>query len=248
MRKYQLKDKLKVQGRKFKAPALIIALLFSTFNSQLSTAFAQTTLYLRSAPSVLGTVSWGGAGIGCDNGSRDYTWYQANTSSGTETSNNFPPTSFSPPCYHQNSTVFWRWISPPLSAAINLTGNYDYSVKCQESATQLNAGVDFVVYRWSRTLGGIDLLLDDSATTTECSTGGGTLTIAAHAPSCGSSCSLAVGDRIVVIARVQNFGSWGGNGTRTFTLYYEGANTFAHLAQTVSFAADTNNARALVFP
>jgi hypothetical protein len=214
----------------------------------LTPALGQTTLYLRGAPSLLGTVSSGGAGIGCNNGSRDYTWYRASTSSGTETSNSFPPTSSSPPCYHQDNTVFWRWISPPLSAAINLTGDYDYSVKCQESASQLNAGVDFVVYRWRRVLGGIDLLLDDSATTTECSTGGGTLTIAAHAPSCGASCSLAVGDRIVVIPRVQNVGNWGANGTRTFTLYYEGANTFAHFAQTVSFAADTNNARAVISP
>ncbi len=233
-----------MQMRKHQLILLLISLALT-----LAPARAQTTLYLRDSTSPLGTLSTSGAGLGCYNATKSYKWRQALTSSGTEVSYSFAPTSTAPPCLVQTSSDFLRWVSPPLASSVDLTGNYDYQGKCKESSTSTNAGFRFVVYRWSRTLGGIDLTLDTSSDSTECGTSAGNKTIAAHAPSCGSSCNLAVGDRIVVEVQVRNVGgSWGGNSSRTFTLYLEGANSFAHFAQTLSFSSDSNNARALVFP
>jgi hypothetical protein len=214
-----------------------------------SLAEAQTTLYLRDTASKLGTPATGGVGIGCYATSRDWRWLLASTSSGSEWSTSQAPTSTAPPCHIEYSSwgIFMRWISPPVSSAINLTGNYDYQGKCSESNGNLNAGFSFEVWRWSRTTGGIDLRLDNGPNSTECGTSATTLTIAAHAPTCGSSCNLAVGDRIAIFVFVENAGgTWGGNNSRSFLLYIAGANSFAHFAQTISFASDTNNARPLV--
>lgn len=208
-------------------------------------AFGQTRLFPRTGVSVLRSLGDQGTGGGCSNlTSGTWMWFLASTSSTTEVSSPIQPLATSPPCYHHNGSQHLRWITPPVSAAINLTGNYNYQVKCQESAGQLNAGIRFRVLRWRRAVGGIDLTLDVSSTTTECPTSAGTRTIAAHAPTCGSSCNLAVGDRLVLIVEwMASGGSWGGNGSRTATLYIDGVNTFWNFAQTISFASDTNNAR-----
>jgi len=209
-------------------------------------ATAATKLYLRSAASPLGTLAAAGVGIGCYNGNNDYPWRVANTSSGTETSSTFAPTSTAPPCLVQTASgsgQYLRWISPPISSAFTLSGNIDYSAKCAESATQLNAGFRFRVYRWSVTAGGIVSTIHTSADSTECPTSAGTLTIAAAAP---TSTPMSAGDRIVVEVEVRAIGSWGGNSTRTFSLYYEGANSFANFADSFTFSADGNNARARV--
>lgn len=245
MRKHELKAAVRSQ----KSGVRMAVMLIATLCLHVSGAEGQTTLYLRDSASPLGTLSASGAGLGCYNATKSYPWRQALTTSGTEVSYSFAPTSTAPPCLVQTSSDFLRWISPPLASSVNLTGNYDYQGKCKESSTSTNAGFRFVVYRWSGTLGGINLTLDSSSDSTECGTSAGNKAIAAHAPACGSICNLAVGDRIVVEVQVRNVGgSWGGNSSRTFTLYIEGVNSFAHFAQTLSFSSDSTNARALVFP
>lgn len=208
-------------------------------------AAAQTTLYATTAISPLRSIADQGHGGGCSNLTQgQWIWLTAQTSSGTQTPAFMQPTSSPPPCPPHNGSQHLRWISPPLANPINLTGNYDYQLRCMESAGQLNLGARFRVLRWNRTTGGIDLLLDSSATTTECGTTAGNRTIAAHAPTCGSACNLAAGDRLVLLIDwMAAGGSWGGNSSRGATLYYGDAQTFWRFADSLTFAADTNNAR-----
>lgn len=228
----------------------VVFLLTSAF-CFLSPTFAATKILLRDASSPLGTLATAGAGIGCANGSHDYLWRTATTTQGSSAvTRTFAPTVTAPPCLPQTATSggqFLRFISPPISSAVTISGNINYQAGCAESATQLNAGFRFVVKRWSRTKGGIDATVHTSANSAEC--GGANLAIAAATP---TSTAFAVGDRIVIEVEVTNVGgAWGGNSARTFSLVYDAGagvygDSFANFVDNVSFAADSNNARALV--
>ena len=210
-------------------------------------------VFLRDATSPMGMVATGGAGIGCVNGSNDYVFRLANATQGSSAvSKAFAPTSTAPPCLVQTASgsgQYLRWISPPISTAVTISSNINYSAGCSESQAATNAGLRFVVYRWSATKGGIDATIHTSADSAECGTSLGLVTIAAAAP---TSTAMAVNDRLVIEVQVRTVGTWGGNSTRTFTLGYDGASastsdTFANFVDSLSFSADTNNARALIF-
>ena len=218
-------------------------------------AFAATKLLLHDVTSVIGTTSTAGGGIGCVNGTNDYVFRQATTTQGSSAvTKTFAPTGTAPPCLAQTASgsgQYLRWISPPISTAVTVSGNINYQAGCAEGGsggTSENAGFRFVVSRWSATKGGIDATIHTSADSAEC--GGANLAIAAATP---TSTAMAVGDRIVIEVQVRNVGGgWGGNSSRTFSLVYDAGagvygDTFANFADTVSFSADTDNARALIF-
>ena len=224
---------------------LILACLFSV------SAQGATKLLMHDTTSPLGVVSQSGAGFGCTNNTHDYLWRQADTAQGSSAvTKTFAPTSTAPPCYWQSSTSagqFLRWISPPLSATWTPSGNINYQAGCNESASQLNLGIRFVVRRWSIAIGGIAETVDTSATSTECS--GANKAIAAAGPD--ATPAFAVGDRIVIEIHAMNTASWGANGIRTASIVYGAGvgvygDTFANFVDTISFATDTNNSRAVV--
>jgi len=220
---------------------------------QASPCWGATKIFLRDATSPMGTVAQAGAGIGCANGLNDYVFRVADTTQGSSAvSKTFAPANATPPCLVQTASGsghYLRWITPPISTAVTISGNINYSAGCAESAAQLNGGLRFVVSRWSVATGGIDATIHTSADTTECGTSLGLKTIAAAAP---TSTAMAVGDRLVLEVQVRAVGTFGGNASRTFTLGYDGAaastsDTFANFVDTIAFSADTNNARATIF-
>lgn len=211
-----------------------------------------TKVLFHNAASVLGRTSTAGGGIGCVNGTNTYTWRQATTAQGVGiVSQTFAPSSTASPCTQQTASTggdYLRFISPPLSAGVTISGNINYQGGCLESATAMNAGFRIVVYRWSRAKGGIDATIMTSAASAECTTAANQA-IAAAAP---SSTVMAVGDRLVFEVQVlASGGTWGGNGSRTFRFDYDAGagaqgDAFANFVDTISFATDTNNARAVI--
>jgi hypothetical protein len=211
---------------------------------------AATKLLLHDTLSPLGTVAKAGAGMGCNVNTHDWVWRVADTTQGTAAvTKTFAPSSTAPPCYWQTATSsgqMMRWVTAPLASAVTISGNINYQAGCSESNTSTNAGFRFVVYRWSRAVGGINATVMTSATSSECA--GANIAIAAAAP---TSTNFAAGDRIVIVVQAMNVGTWGGNNSRTISLVYDAASgvygdTFANFADTITFASDTNNARPVI--
>jgi hypothetical protein len=214
---------------------------------------AQTKILMRDTLSPLGIVAIEATPDGCGRGSQTREYRVANTTQGSGTpSAVFAPTSTAPPCVQQNANDggdVMVWVTPPLSSAVTISSNINYSVGCAESATQLNLGYRFVLYRWSRLTGGIVSTIHTSAATTECGTTLALRTIAAAAP---TSTAMQIGDRVVVeIQAVAAGGGWAGNSSRTATVGYDGAaagtrDTFVNFVNTLAFGTDTANGRAVI--
>jgi len=213
-------------------------------------AEAQTKLFLRNAISGLGRPLVNSyTGYGCNGTTADRERFLANTTAGSAAASfTFAPTSTAPPCHIFNTSFTYPlFFSPPLSAGVTISGNIDFNITCSESATATNAGMRMIVYRWSVKVGGVVSTIITSANTAECN--GTRLAIAAAAP---TSTVMDAGDRLVFLVEVTNVGgAWGGNSTRTVTMQADAASgstgdTFANFANTLSFAADINNGRALV--
>jgi hypothetical protein len=197
-------------------------------------------------------VATGYGGYGCNSYSGAHVLRLASTTQGSSTvSTSQAPTSTAPPCQFgsESGSTYLRYVTPPIASGFTLSGNIDYSIGCRESATQMNAGVGMVVYRYSKAAGGIVSTIHTSASSTECPTTAGLRTIAAAAP---ASTTLAAGDRIVFVVEIRNAGGgWGGNSSRTIELHYNGAaasagDTFANFADNFSFNADTNDGRVIL--
>lgn len=227
--------------RNHKLITLLIGILLS---AELS--FAATKIFLHDAVSKLGRLTRDKAASGCGNGTTDWIYRSANTTQGTTTvTDTFSPTSTAPPCIAQsaNGADLLVFVTPPISSGVTISGNINYSAGCRESATALNAGFHFVVYKWSAADNSIASIVHTSANTTECGTTAALRTIAAAAP---TSTAFSVGDRIVITVEVRNVGgAWGGNSTRTSSLLYDGAaastgDAFANFVDNISFSADTS--------
>jgi hypothetical protein len=145
--------------------------------------------------------------------------------------------------FQDGTTQFLLFASPPIatidgSASGTLNGNIDYKIWCNESAAQLNAGIRYTVWKWSR--GGWASTIQTKDGGTECA--GTAITIAASAP---TSTTIAAGDRILVgVYLIAVGGTFAGNNSRTATFTYDGttnADSFVNLAQTLTFAADAND-------
>lgn len=223
------------------------------------TLSGQTKLYLRDTATSLGGVSpttSGGIG-GCANGTNNYSAKATSTTAGSSTTTEatFAPIATpAPPCLFQTASgsgLYVVWYTPPLSAGLTLQGNVDYKVGLAESAAQLNGGYDVVLYHWKASVGGVVATINDSVTSGEPTTSVTGITIASAAL---TTTTLAVGDRIMIVPRVQNVGTWGGNSTRTITLTWDAAAgnareafvNFSDATADLTFSADSNNARPLL--
>lgn len=224
---------------------ILLALLVSS-----PEASGQTKLFLRDGTSSsLGEISTTSyTGYGCSNVTGNLARRIAITTAGATVSSQVStPTSTAPPCPFGNSTLYLLFFTPPLSSGVTISGNIDFNISCDESAVALNAGMRMTVYRWSVKVGGIVSTILTSANTAECNNT--RLAIAAAAP---ASTVMAVGDRLIFKVEITNVGgAWGGNSARTATLKINAASgslgdTFANFADTLSFAADSNNGRAVI--
>jgi hypothetical protein len=233
--------------RKYQLTRLLCLLLIAGLLD--SGAMAATKIFVHDSASPLGRLADDTTTTAiCTNGAVDFVYRQANTTQGSATvTDTFAPTASTPPCLTQtaNGGEWHHWITPPIGSAFTLSGNIDYSCGCAESATALNAGFRFQVLRWRDDWGGIDTAPHTSADTTECPTTAALRTIAAAAP---TSTNFEAGDRIILRTQVRTVGAWGGNSARTFSLLFDGAagstgDCFANFVDTITFDADTNNAR-----
>lgn len=211
---------------------------------------AATKLLLRDFTSSLGKVATAGAGYGCAVGTNDHLLRLASTTQGSSAvTKTFAPSGTNPPCQAQTASgngEYLVWVSPPLSAAVTISGNINYQVGCSESASNLNVGLRFIVYRWSVDRGGIISIVQTSASTTECGTTAANRTIAAAAP---TSTSFSVGDRIYILLEISATAGWGGNSSRTISAVYDAAasavgDAYVNFVDNISFSADSPNGRA----
>ncbi|MGE3756560.1 MAG: hypothetical protein AB7H97_02325 [Pseudobdellovibrionaceae bacterium] len=210
-----------------------------------------TQIFLHDATSRLGRVANDGVGYGCYNGVNDTVYRLANTSQGTSAvTKTFAPTSTAPPCRMQtaNAGEFLMWATPPLASGLTLSGNINVQAYCSESANGANFGFRVVIYRWSAKAGGIVSTVHTSSNnSSECTSGSSSTakTIAAAAP---TSTVFSAGDRIIIVFEMRAVGgSWGANGTRTYSFIYDGVsggsgNTWVNFADTLSFSADSASA------
>jgi len=215
---------------------------------------AATKLFLRTissagTPAIGADTASGSTGFGCNNLTGPQQLRRAVTTAGPGVLTVVhTPTSAAPPCQMASAAAYFTWYSDPLAAGLTLAGNIDFSVTCSESSTTLNAGMRMIVKRWSASTGGIAETLMTGADSAECN--GARLAVAAAAP---TSTVFNSGDRLVLIVEIRNVGGgWGGNSSRTVTLSLDAASgatgdTFVNLADTLSFASDTNNAPAKGF-
>jgi hypothetical protein len=216
-------------------------------------AEAASKIFLRDSSSPLGQTATAGLGYGCNQNAQDTFFRQAikDSQGSAAVTKTYTPSATSPPCLWQTALAagnqFLYFITAPLSAGVTISGNINFQAGCAESNGNLNAGFRFKVLRWRQDTGGFDPTpIMTSANSAECT--GVNLAIAAAAP---TSTAMLAGDRIVFIVETMNTASWGGNNARTVSLVYAAATTvygdsFANFVDTISFAADTNNARAMV--
>jgi hypothetical protein len=209
-------------------------------------AAAATKILLRDTISPLGTFAIQATDGGCAANAQSRTFRLASTTQGSSTvSRTFDPSAGTPPCLWQTQTAaggqFMYWVTPPLSAAVTISGNISFVIGCKESNAGLNVGARMVVYRYDGKTGGIRETIITSADTAECGTTLAARAIAAAPP---TSTALAVGDRLVFTVEMRAIGgTWGGSTTRTGTLGYGGTSggsgdTSATFTEALSFAAD----------
>jgi len=141
------------------------------------------------------------------------------------------------------------FITPPLSSAVTISGTITPNVWGLESNGTCNCGLRYEVLRWSVAGGGIVSSLGISTNDgfTEWGTSASVRTTPTMTP---TSTAFAVGDRIALV-----FYSDDANGTtegsgRTWTIDYNGTtgvdgDTYLSFTETISFSADSNNARPL---
>jgi hypothetical protein len=211
-------------------------------------ARAATKIFLRDASSAMATtIATGYSGYGCNSYSGSHIRKLANTTQGSSTvTTSQTPTATAPPCQFgiESSATYLQWWTPPIASGVTLSGNINYSAGCSENNGNLNLGLRFVVYRYSKARGGIVSTIHTSADSTECGTSLALRTIAAAAP---TSTTMAAGDRLVFVVEMRAVGgTWGGNNARTASLGYDGTtgstgDAFANFVDTFSFSADAND-------
>lgn len=228
----------KTQGARLKLIGALLLWPLATGHWPLNAA---TKIFLRNSASLQAVkiVDSGYPGYGCNTLTGALTLKLASTTQGAGVQSKvMTPSSSAPPCDTDDGTQYLLWLTPPISAAVTISGNIDYQVGCSHSSPSLNDAVHFVVYRWSR--GGLTSIIQTSADRVECNSANAA--IAAAAP---TSTSMLVDDRIAFRVEVSNVGgAWGGDSSRTHTLSIEagGTNlgaTWANFADTITFAADS---------
>lgn len=141
------------------------------------------------------------------------------------------------------------WFSPPLSAAVTISGTITPNIWGLESNAACNCGFRYEVLRWSVAAGGIVSSLGIS--TDNGVTEWGTTTSVRTAPTLTPiSTEFAVGDRIVMVFYNDDANGYTEASGRTWQLRFDGAagvdgDTYLSFTETISFSADSNNARPL---
>jgi hypothetical protein len=141
------------------------------------------------------------------------------------------------------------WVSAPLSAGVTISGTITPNLWGKESATQCNCGARYEVLRWSVANGGIvsSLGVSTDGGLTEWGTGSAVRTAPTLTP---TSTAVVAGDRIVIAIYNDDGNGVTENSGRNWTLDYDGASTgsdgdtYLSFTETISFSADSNNARA----
>jgi hypothetical protein len=232
-----------------------VAFLFLTFNCGLSTSPAATKVFLHQTSSKLGN----GNGVV----SSRFKFWLADATQGSSkkpvvissiagllTGHYWPiPTTGYIMTDAGGSSWWLTWASPPLSAGVTISGIITPNLWGLESAAQCNCGARYEVLRWSVAAGGIisSLGISTDNGVTEWGTSAAVRTAPTLTP---TSTAFAAGDRIVIVVYNDD-----GNGVteasgRSWTLDYDAAtgvdgDTYLSFTETLSFSADSNNARPL---
>jgi len=139
------------------------------------------------------------------------------------------------------------WLSAPLASGVTISGTITPNLWGLESNGQCNCGARYEVLRWSVAAGGIvsSLGISTDGGVTEWGTSAAVRTSPTLTP---TSTGFSTGDRIaLVIYNDDGNGVTEGSG-RNWTLDYDAGtgadgDTYLSFTETLSFSADTNNAR-----
>jgi hypothetical protein len=141
------------------------------------------------------------------------------------------------------------WFSPPLSAAVTISGTITPNIWGLESNAACNCGFRYEVLRWSKAEGGIVSSLGIS--TNDGVAEWGTTTSVRTSPTLTpTSTAFAVGDRIVMVFYNDDANGYTEGSGRTWQLRFDNVtggdgDTYLSFTETITFSADSNNARPL---
>lgn len=140
------------------------------------------------------------------------------------------------------------FVSKALSAGVTIAGTITPNIWCVESAATVNAGFRYQVFRWSAAVGGIvsslGISTDDGVT--ECGTAAAVRTTPTMTP---TSTAFAIGDRIVIVL-YQDDAATTTQAAGSVIIDYNAAtgvdgDSYLNFTETLSFAAEANNARSI---
>ena len=232
-------------------------LLLLTFNFQLSIldCFPATKVFLHQTSSKLGDYN----GVV----SSTFKFWLANATQGTakqsiaissiagSVTGQYWPSATTGHIMTQTAGGSWKvaWASAPLASGVTIAGIITPNLWGLESAIQCNCGARYEVLRWSVSAGGIvsslGISTDDGVT--EWTTSAAVRTAPTVAP---TSTAFVTGDRIVIVIYNDDGNGYTEASGKTWTLDFDGAtgvdgDTYLSFTETISFSADSNNARPL---
>lgn len=247
-------QKLKVESRRLKVRAWVVAAFLLAFNFQLSTldCFSATKVFLKSAASAIkppiftATTGWSFRLASATQGAA----MAGNTTTsvaGPLTGHYFPITTLDYICRTATNNYQLLWFTPPLSAGVTISGTITPNIWGLESAAQCNCGFRYEVLRWDVLQGGIVSSLGIS--TDNGATEWGTTAAVRTSPTLTpTSTNFVTGDRIVIVIYNDD-----GNGVteasgRSWSLRIDGptgvdGDSYLSFTETITFSSDTNNAR-----
>jgi hypothetical protein len=188
-------------------------------------------------------------------------FWSANTTQGSSVANAYgtsitgPVTGHYWPIATTNYTVAagagekLAWFSPPLSSGVTISGTITPNIWGLESNAACNCGLRYEVLRWSVAAGGIvsslGISTDDGVT--EWTTSATVRTAPTLSP---TSTAFVTSDRIVIVLYNDDANGTTEASGRTFTIHVAAAtgvdgDTYLSFTETISFSADSNNARAI---
>jgi hypothetical protein len=141
------------------------------------------------------------------------------------------------------------WVSVPLSGNVTISGTITPNLWGLESNAACNCGFRYEVLRWSKARGGIVSSLGIS--TDDGVTEWGTTAAVRTAPTLTpTSTAFVIGDRIVIVIYNDDGNAVTEASGYNWTLDYDAAtgvngDTYLSFTETITFSADSNNARPL---
>ena len=142
------------------------------------------------------------------------------------------------------------WVSDPLASAVTISGQITPNIWGVESAAQANVGIRLEILRWSVKEGGIVSSLGlTTRTSNELASGIASATTSPKLTP--TSTTFQAGDRLVIIVYGDDAKSKTQATGFNWNLFYDGnsagnsGDTFVTFSNTITFSADSNNARSL---